>query len=367
MDEVEAAVIGGGVVGLAVARALALAGREVVILEAAEAIGTATSSRNSEVIHAGIYYPPGSLKAALCVRGREMLYAYCASHGIAHRRCGKLVVATRAEQHSALRALHAQAAANGVTDLEWLGAHEAMAMEPALRCTAALLSPSTGIVDSHGLMLALLGDAQAAGAALALHSPVAGGRVTNQGIELDVGGAEPMRLRAHAVVNCAGLFAPRVAGSLQDFPSAAVPAAYFCKGNYYALAGRPVFSHLVYPIPEAAGLGVHVTLDLAGQMRFGPDVEWVDRIDYQVDPCRADAFYAAIRTYWPDLPDGALMPAYAGIRPKLGPAGTPARDFMLQGPRDHGVPGMVNLFGIESPGLTASLAIGERVLELLDT
>jgi L-2-hydroxyglutarate oxidase LhgO len=365
MDEVDAAVIGAGVVGLAVARALALAGREVVILEAAEAIGTATSSRNSEVIHAGIYYPPGSLKATLCVRGREMLYAYCASHGVTHRRCGKLIVATRAEQENALRALQAQANANGVADLRWLSASEAMAIEPALRCSAALLSPSTGIVDSHALMLALLGDAEAGGAALALHSPVDGGRVTRDGIELDVGGAEAMRLRARAVVNSAGLFAPQVAGSLQAFPKTAVPAGYLCKGNYYALAGRPVFSRLVYPIPEAAGLGVHVTLDLAGQMRFGPDVEWVERIDYRVDPQRADAFYAAIRTYWPGLPDGALMPAYAGIRPKLGPAGTPAQDFVLQGPRDHDVRGLVNLFGIESPGLTASLAIADRVLDML--
>jgi len=356
-------VIGAGVVGLAIARALALAGREVVILEAEDAIGTATSSRNSEVIHAGIYYPAGSLKARLCVEGREQLYAYCAERRIGHRRCGKLIVATAAEQEPQLARLIEQARANGVRDLRWLCAPEARALEPALACTAAVLSPSTGIVDSHALMLALLADAERQGALLALKSPVAGGEVTGHGIELDVGCAEPTRIQARTVINSAGLAAPRVAASIAGVPHDRVPPAHLCKGNYYAAAGRPAFSRLIYPMPEADGLGVHVTLDLAGQMRFGPDVEWIDRVDYDVDAARAAAFYDAIRRYWPALPDGALQPAYAGIRPKIHAQGEPARDFVIEGPEAHGVPGLVNLFGIESPGLTASLAIGALVAD----
>lgn len=365
MDQVDTVIIGAGVVGLACARALALAGREVIVLESESAIGTHTSSRNSEVIHAGIYYSPGSLKAKLCVAGRHALYPFLAGRGIVHRRCGKLIVATDATQIAGLEKLHAQARANGVTDLRVLEAREARAMEPQLSCVAALESPSTGIIDSHGFMLALRGDAEDQGAALAFRSPVLSGQVREGGIELEVGGAEPMRLHARAVVNSAGLFAPAVARSLDGFPSERVSPSYYCKGNYFSLAGRSPFSRLIYPAPEAAGLGTHLTLDLAGQARFGPDVEWIERVDYAVDPRRADSFYGAIRRYWPGLPDGALQPAYCGIRPKIQAQGEPPRDFLIEGPKGHGVAGLVNLFGIESPGLTAALAIADHVLGLL--
>lgn len=365
MEDVDAVVIGAGVVGLACARALALAGREVIVIEAAEGIGTVTSSRNSEVIHAGIYYPPGSLKARLCVAGKLQLYAYLRERGLPHHNCGKLIVATSHDQIVQLEKIRGQAAANGVADLRMLPATEATAMEPALRCVAALHSPSTGIVDSHAYMLSLLGDIESAGGMLALMSPVTGGRVTTAGIEIETGGADPMRVRARTVVNSAGLHAQAVAARIVGFPRQQVPPAYFCKGNYYSLVGRSPFSRLIYPVPEAAGLGVHVTIDLAGQARFGPDVEWIDEIDYDVDPRRADAFYAEVRKYWPDLRDGQLAPGYSGIRPKIQSRTEAAKDFLVAGPGDHGVAGLVNLFGIESPGLTASLAIAEHVVAVL--
>ena len=363
MERIDCVVIGAGVVGLACARTLALAGREVIVLEAAGAIGTETSSRNSEVIHAGIYYPPGSAKAVLCVQGKALLYRYCEAHGVAHRRCGKLIVATEPRQIASLHKIRAHAAANGVTDLRLLAANEAHAMEPELRCVAALYSPSTGIIDSHGLMLAFQGEAEDRGAMLALHSPVRGGAIGDAGIVLDVGGAEPMEILARTVVNSAGLMAQRIAAGLKGFPREKVPPEHFCKGNYYSLSGRSPFSHLIYPVPEAAGLGVHLTLDLAGQARFGPDVEWIAEIDYDVDLRRADGFYRAIRDYWPGLKDGQLAPGYAGIRPKLGGPDQPVSDFLIQGPAGHGVRGLVNLFGIESPGLTASLALAEHVAQ----
>jgi L-2-hydroxyglutarate oxidase LhgO len=357
MEKLDAVVVGAGVVGLAVARALAMAGREVVILEAEDAIGTHTSSRNSEVIHAGIYYPRGSLKARACVEGKHRLYEYCAAQGVPHRRCGKLIVATSEEQKGELEGISEKARANGVTDLAWLSRGEVKAMEPEVSCAAALLSPSTGIIDSHALMLAYLGDAERHGAMLALRSPLEKAKVCPEGIEVKVKDAEPFICKT--LVNSAGLRAPSVARAIEGLDPALVPRELYAKGNYYSLARRSPFSRLVYPVPEPGGLGVHVTIDLAGQARFGPDVEWVERIDYAVDPGRAARFYAAIRRYWPGLPDGALLPGYSGIRPKTAGPGEPAPDFEVQGSRKHGVPGLVNLFGIESPGLTASLAIAD--------
>ncbi len=364
MDRVDCVVIGAGVVGLAVARALALQGREVMVLEAANAIGTGTSSRNSEVIHAGIYYTAGSLKARLCVQGKQMLYAYCAERGIGHRRCGKLIVATSDPQVAALQGIVAKAAANGVDDLVLLTRDEARAMESQLECVAAIHSPSTGIVDSHALMLALQGDLENAGGLVALNSGVAAAQAGSDGIALVA--QDGTQLLATTVVNAAGLHAPAVARRIQGLDAHHVPQAYFAKGNYFTLAGRAPFSRLIYPVPEAAGLGVHLTLDLGGQAKFGPDVQWVDAADdLVVDPRRGDAFYAEVRRYWPALQDGALLPGYAGMRPKISGPGEPAADFVIQGPAQHGVPGLVNLFGIESPGLTSSLAIGAHVSSLL--
>jgi len=363
MERIECVVIGAGVVGLALARELAMAGREVAILEAEDRFGTGTSSRNSEVIHAGMYYPAGSLKARLCLEGNRSLYEYCRDRQIGHRRCGKLIVAAGPGQLEALRRIQAQGLANGVQDLQWLEQDRALAMEPLLECQAALFSPSTGIVDSHGLMQALLRDAEAHGAAVVFRSPVTGGEPAAGGLALEIGGAEPMRVLAGQVFNCAGLRAGEVARAIRGIPECSVPPIHFAKGNYYTLAGAAPFSRLVYPVPEAAGLGVHLTLDLGGQARFGPDVEWVDAIDYDVDPARADGFYAAIRRYWPGLRDGALQPAYAGIRPKLQGPGDSARDFLIQGEAAHGIKGLWNLLGIESPGLTACLSLA-RMLAL---
>ena len=365
VDTVECVVIGAGAVGLAVARELALAGREVLVIEAAEGIGTGISSRNSEVIHAGIYYPAGSLKARLCVRGKHLLYAYCRDHGVLHQRIGKLIVATDERQLGTLDAIRRAAETNGVNDLEVLGKNRIRALEPAVRAAAGLLSPSTGIIDSHSLMLAYLGDAENDGAALAFRSPVEGGRIEDGRILLQVGGADACTIGCRLLVNAAGLGAQAVAAAIEGIPPATIPPLYLAKGNYFTLTGRSPFTHLVYPVPETAGLGVHVTLDLAGQARFGPDVEWVERLDYDVDRTRADSFYAAIRTYWPDLKDGALQAGYSGIRPKLQAPGKPVADFVIQGPDVHGVKGLVNLYGIESPGLTASLAIAETVRQQL--
>lgn len=366
MDQVQCVVVGAGVVGLAVARRLTQAGREVIILEAAKAIGSGISSRNSEVIHAGIYYPSGSLKARLCVAGKAALYEYCAAHGVGHRRCGKLLVATDEAQVSKLDTLTAQAQTNGVHDLIRLSPRETQALEPKLHCVAALLSPSTGIIDSHGLMLSLLGQAEQAGAVLALNCPVLSGRCEDDGLVLQVGGDEPTEIHADSVINCAGLGAVALAQGLAGMDRASLPPLYLAKGNYFSLAGKAPFSHLIYPMPEAAGLGVHLTLDLAGQARFGPDVEWVTAENYQVNPERCTGFYAEIRRYWPELQDDALQPAYAGIRPKLqGPNG-PATDFVIQTQAQHGVPGLINLFGIESPGLTASLALADEVFAQLE-
>ncbi len=373
MDKIAAVVIGAGVVGLAVGRALARQGLETLVLERETLIGSGVSSRNSEVIHAGLYYPEGSLKARLCVRGKQLLYDFADSHGVAHSRCGKLVVATEPEQLAGLEQLAAKAARNGVDDLRWLSQREAQALEPALRCEAALLSPSTGIVDSHGLMLALQGDLERAGGMVALESrllsiePTAGGHV------LRVASPEgEMELAAGIVVNAAGLWAPAVAAATAGLAAVWQPPAHYSKGCYFALAGRAPFGRLVYPLPQDAWLGVHLTLDLGGQARFGPDAQWLDDvpdpagIDYRVDPARAEVFYADVRRYWPALPDGALQPAYSGVRPKIHGPGEPAPDFRIDGPAQHGLAGLVNLLGIESPGLTSSLALAEEVLFRLD-
>ena len=364
MDRVECIVVGAGVVGLAVARTLAVTGREVIVVEAAGDIGTGTSSRNSEVIHAGIYYAAGSAMARLCVAGRQMLYRYCEDHGVPHRRCGKLIVATGADESERLAAIRARAEANGVTDLVTLSADEARAKEPALSCTGALHSPSTGIVDSHALMLALRGDAEQAGAAFAFHAPFVRARREGEGFVVEIGGDAPMTLGCDLLINAAGLSAPEVARAIEGLPAEHIPTAYYAKGNYFACTMRVPFSHLIYPLPEPGGLGVHLTLDTGGAGRFGPDVEWVETLDYDVDPKRAERFYPAIRRYWPGLPDGALVPAYSGIRPKIVPPAVAVQDFVIQDAQRHGVPGLVNLFGIESPGLTASLAIAEDVRAL---
>lgn len=363
-EQVDCVVVGAGVVGLAVARALALRGREVLVLEAAPTFGTGTSARNSEVIHAGLYYPQGSLKARLCVQGRELLYAYCAERAIPHQRCGKLVVATADAQRESLRAVQAHALGNGVA-LQWLERDAARALEPALECVAALHSPDTGIVDSHALMLALLADVEQAGGILAVNSTVAHMECAQGAINIIAN--DGALLQATTVVNAAGLAAPALALRTQGLDAVHVPQPRYAKGNYFTLAGRAPFSRLIYPVPEAAGLGVHLTLDLGGQARFGPDVQWVETPDdLAVDPARGQAFYAEVRKYWPGLRDGALEPGYAGIRPKVFDAqGAAITDFVVQGPAAHGVPGLVNLFGIESPGLTSALALGEHVAQIV--
>ena len=362
MNDVEVVIAGAGVIGLAIARALAMEGRDVIVLEAADAFGTVTSSRNSEVIHAGIYYPRGSLKARLCVEGRQKLYDYCESHGVPHRRCGKLIVATSMDQLGELEKIKAGAAANGVI-LDPLSAVQAQVMEPQLRSTGALLSAATGIIDSHAYMLSLLGEAERHDAMLVCNSTVSDARIENDSVVIDVNGGEN-RLRARMLINSAGLGAPALAKKIQGFPVAFVPRGYLAKGNYFVLAGRSPFSRLVYPVPEPGGLGVHLTLDLAGRARFGPDVQWIDEIDYAVDPARGNRFYDEVRKYWPALADGALEPAYSGLRPKISPPGAPNADFRIDGAATHGIASVINLFGIESPGLTASLAIADEVAGL---
>lgn len=363
--DIDCVVVGAGVIGLAIAREMAQAGNEVLVIEAGEAIGIGTSSRNSEVIHAGIYYPPGSLKARLCVEGRHALYAYCASHGVSTRRTGKLIVATTDAQVSQLQLLLQRGLENGVDDLRLLDRAQALALEPALQCITALYSPSTGIVDSHALMLALLGDAEAAGTSIAFHAPLLSACVTADGFLLSVGGESPMTLSCRRLINAAGLHAPALARRIEGLSPDTVPLDYMCKGSYFSLAKRVPFSHLIYPAPDADGLGVHMTVDLGGQARFGPDTEWVKIEDYQVNPARSDGFYSAIRSYWPDLPDGSLQPSYSGIRPKISAPGEPASDFVISSQQQHNVPGLINLFGIESPGLTSCLAIARHVSEII--
>jgi L-2-hydroxyglutarate oxidase LhgO len=365
MGRMQILVIGAGVVGLAVARAAAMQGHDVIVAEAAHAIGTGTSSRNSEVIHAGMYYPTDTLRAQHCVRGRRMLYEFCASHGVPHRKCGKLIVATDAAEQVKVEAIHAQGQKNEVEDLELIGGDAARALEPELSCIAALSSPQTGIIDSHGYMLALQGDIEDHGGAIAVNSPVEELARRNGQWLARVDGSDDA-FAFDAVVNCAGLGAQALARRTEGYPQDRVPRLVLGKGNYFSYAGRPVFSRLIYPMPIDGGLGVHVTLDLAGRMRFGPDVEWIASEDYDVDPARANAFYDRVRTYWPGLRDGTLTPDYAGIRPKLRGAGEGQADFLIEGPAEHGLPGLVQMFGIESPGLTSSLSLARDVVARLD-
>lgn len=360
--DVQCIVIGAGVVGLAVARELATNGIEVLVTERAEGIGTGTSSRNSEVIHAGIYYPAGSLKARLCVQGKHMLYDYCKTRGVEHRQLGKLIVATDESEHETLRGILNKAQANGVNDLQWLDASRAQALEPALACSAALLSPSTGIIDSHGLMLAYQGDAENAGAQFVFHCPFDSAKtLVEGGFEVSFGGPDPMTLTCDMLINAAGLQAVATAKKIDGLDPSQVPQAYLCKGSYFNLQGKAPFDHLIYPVPQKAGLGVHLTLDLGGQAKFGPDTQWVDAENYDIDMSRSEGFYEAVRRYWPELKDGALAPGYTGIRPKISGPTEAAADFCVSGQTDHGVAGLVNLFGIESPGLTASMAIAVEV------
>lgn len=359
-------VIGAGVVGLAAARAAAQRGHEVIVAEAENAIGTGVSSRNSEVIHAGMYYPTGSLRAKHCVAGRRLLYTFCASHGVPHRKCGKLIVATSEVETAKVEQIAKQGAINDVEGLTMLSAAEATALEPALTCTAALLSSETGIVSAHDYMLALRGDLEDAGGAIAFNTPVTGVVRKNGQWLVSFGGSEAGEMAFDAVINCGGLSAQKIARSMPDYPAERVPKQVLAKGNYFTYAGKPAFTHLIYPTPVTGGLGVHVTLDLAGRMRFGPDVEWIDELYYPVDPKRADAFYERIRTYWPALKDGTLLPDYAGIRPKLTGPGEPAADFLIDTPAQHGLPGLVQMFGIESPGLTSSLSLGDEVARAIE-
>lgn len=368
MDKVDCVVVGAGVIGIAVARAMAMRGQEVLVIEKHSAIGMETSSRNSEVIHAGLYYPTGSLKARLCLAGREALYAYCAERAIAHRRCGKLIVATSTAQLPRLAAIRAQAHTNGCRDVTTLTVDEARELEPELSCVAALSSPNTGIVDTHAYMLALQGDAENAGALFAFASEVVGASLSFNGVVLRTRSADgsEIEFETNQMINCAGLWAPQLARRVKGLDQNTIPTAHFAKGNYYSLDGKAPFSRLVYPVPEPGGLGVHLTLDLGGQARFGPDVEWLDdgqtEIDYAVDPHRADRFYQEIRAYWPQLQDASLQPAYAGVRPKISGPEEPAADFLFS---RHGSPHYLGLYGIESPGLTASMAIAEHVAQIV--
>ena len=362
----EALVVGAGVVGLAVGRALARRGHTVIAAEAEAAFGTGVSARSSEVIHGGMYYPPGSVRARHCVEGRARLVAFCESHGVPHRICGKLIVATSEGERPALEAILNRGRANGVEGLAWMERDAARALEPALACVAALHAPATGIVDSHALMLALLGDIEDAGGALALRTPIRSAAFRDGQWQVAFGGAAPDTLRVDALVNAAGLGAQAIARRIEGIAPAAVPPQVLAKGSYFGCTGRPAFSHLIYPAPVEGGLGIHLTLDLAGRMRFGPDVEWVEAPDYAVDPGRADRFAAAIRRYWPGLPEDALSPDYAGIRPKLTGPGAPAADFRIDGPAEHGLARLVQLFGIESPGLTSALSLAEAVADRLE-
>jgi L-2-hydroxyglutarate oxidase LhgO len=365
-DRIDCVVIGAGVIGLSIARTLANAGHDVIVLESADDIGTETSSRNSEVIHAGIYYAKDSLKAKFCVDGKWQLYDHCESHKVPHQRCGKLIVATTDAELDILAQNKQKAEDNGVDDLSYLTAAEVHAMEPALNATGALLSPSTGIIDSHSLMLSYQGEAEDHGAVISFLTRAIGGDVLTDGFRIRAeSDGETFELECNILINAAGLYAPAFARNLNGLDQNHVPIPYYCKGSYYSLEGKQPFKRLIYPVPASASLGVHATIDLAGRTRFGPDQEWVDDVDYTVELSRAEGFYAAVRRYWPGLEDGKLVPAYSGVRPKIQPPDEPNTDFLIQGPANHGIPGLINLFGMESPGLTSSLAIAKHVQGLL--
>ncbi|MHC4782794.1 MAG: NAD(P)/FAD-dependent oxidoreductase [Planctomycetota bacterium] len=367
MEKVDCVVVGAGVIGLAVARALALAGHEVIVLEANECIGSETSSRNSEVIHAGIYYPAGSLKALFCVKGREQLYDYCDEHNVPFKRCGKFIIATQEEQQPQLEQVFEKARINGVDNMVFLDKAEMQCREPHIKCVSSLWSPSTGIIDSHAYMLALQADLENAGGVIVFNTSVIGGSAANRFLELSVlNGSSPFRLTANVVVNCAGLGGDKLAHSINGISVKTLPVYSYARGNYFTYSGKSPFNSLIYPVPNDYGLGVHVTHDMAGNLRFGPDVEWIDEISYEIDPRRGEAFYEAIRSYWPELADNSLLPAYSGIRPKINGRGLPAVDFTIQGESEHGVAGLINLFGIESPGLTSSLALADYVKEMVN-
>ena len=374
MDQVDCVVIGAGVVGLAVAREMALQGRETILLERETSFGTVSSARNSEVIHAGIYYPKGSLKAKLCVEGNRLLYEYCRTHHVATQGYGKLIVATDETQIDDLQAILYKAQNNGVPNIQLLRGAEVSALEPQLQCVAAILSGTTGIVDSHGYMLSLLGGFEDAGGMIAYQSPLNSARPIGKnaqgGFTLEIGGADGVQIQTKLLINCAGISAPAVAGRIENLPKECIPKAYFAKGNYFSLTGKSPFNHLIYPIPEPGGLGVHLTLDMGGQAKFGPDVEWLEidresQIDYTVDPRRGEGFYEAVRRYWPGLKDGSLQPDYSGVRAKIVPPNASAGDFCFDGPKQHGLQGLFNLYGFESPGLTSSLAIAKHLESLI--
>lgn len=372
MEQVDCVVIGAGVVGLAVAREMALQGRETILLERENAFGTVSSARNSEVIHAGIYYPKDSLKAKLCVEGNRLLYEYCRSHQVGTQPYGKLIVASNAAQIDDLQAILYKAEQNHVPEIKLISGAQATLLEPQLKCSAAILSSSTGIVDSHGLMLSYLGGFEDAGGMVAYQSPLLSAKPLGNnavgGYELEIGGVDGMKIQTKLLINCAGMSAPAVAQKIVGLPSEQIPKAYFAKGNYFSLSGKSPFHHLIYPIPEPGGLGVHLTLDMGGQAKFGPDVEWLaieseEQIDYTVNPERGEGFYEAVRQYWPGLKDGALQPDYSGVRAKIVPPNTPAGDFCFNAPQNHGLHGLFNLYGFESPGLTSSLAIAKHLEE----
>jgi len=370
MDQVDCVVIGAGVVGLAVAREMALQGRETILLERENAFGTISSARNSEVIHAGIYYPKDSLKAQLCVEGNRLLYEYCRSHQVATQPYGKLIVASDETQIDDLQAILYKAQNNGVPEIKLIPGDDAKVLEPQLQCCAAILSSSTGIVDSHGFMLSLLGGFEDAGGMVAYQSPLLSAKPLGSngegGYELEIGGADGMKIQTKLLINCAGMSAPAVAQKIAGLKQEHIPKAYFAKGNYFSLSGKSPFTHLIYPIPEPGGLGVHLTLDMGGQAKFGPDVEWLEiesegQIDYTVNPKRSEGFYEAVRRYWPELKDGSLQPDYSGVRAKVVPPNAPAGDFCFNTPQDHSLHGLFNLYGFESPGLTSSLAIAKHL------